>query len=147
MTVELIADQAAYDQQVIKNYMAANNLSGYNEVTSGPYTGMWYKITTAPTGTTTINENSTITLNYSLYLMNNTNPDGNTYASTNTYTITDISTNVDGFIGGLYLLGKGGGAISFIVPSKLAYGTSGTSGIAANSCLRWDVSNVTVTNP
>ncbi|MBV8388670.1 MAG: FKBP-type peptidyl-prolyl cis-trans isomerase, partial [Mucilaginibacter sp.] len=142
VTVELIANQGNYDQTVIKSYMAANNLTGYTMTSDS----LWYKITTPPTGTVSINDNSTITLNYSIYLMNNTNPDNNTYASTNTYTITDISTNVQGFIEGLKLLGKGGGAISIIVPSKLAYGTSASGGIPANGCLRWDISNVTVTN-
>lgn len=140
ITVNLIADQAKYDQLVIKNYMAANNLTGYTETADG----LWYKITTPGTGNA-INDNSTITLNYTLYLMNNTVVD-NTYASSSTYSISDISAQVPGFIEGLKLLGKGGGAISFIVPSALAYGNSGSSDIPVNAILRWDVTNVTVTN-
>ena len=50
ITVHLIGDQAAYDQLVIKNYMAANNLTGYSEITSGASTGLWYKITAPGTG-------------------------------------------------------------------------------------------------
>jgi len=143
VTVELIADQAAYDQLVIKNYMAANNLTGYAETADG----MWYKITTPPTGTTTINDNSTISTTYSIYLMNNTNPES-TNGTASTITISDIASGgyAEGFIKGLRLLGKGGGAISIIVPSALAYGTSTFGTVPANSCLRWDISNVTVTN-
>jgi len=143
VTVELIADQAAYDQLVIKNYMAANNLTGYTETADG----MWYKITTAPTGANYINDNSTISMNYTLYLMNNTNPDGNYYATTNLLTVSDLVTQVvPAYSEGLRLLGKGGGAISIIAPSALAYGTSAYNGVPANGCLRWDISNVTVTN-
>jgi FKBP-type peptidyl-prolyl cis-trans isomerase len=146
LTINLIADQAAYDQIVIKNYMTANNLTGYTETADG----IWYKITTAPTGTNYINDNSTITMNYSIYLMNNTNPDGNAYASSTTFTINDLASGgyAQGYVEGLKLLGKGGGAISIIVPSALAYGTSGYTGagIPVNACLRWDISNVTVTN-
>ena len=143
VTVNLIANQGNYDQLVIKNYMTANNLTGYTMTANS----MWYKITTAPTGTTTINDNSTISMNYSIYLMNNTNPES-TNGTASTITISDIASGgyAKGFIEGLRLLGKGGGAISIIVPSALAYGTSAFGTVPANSCLRWDISNVTVTN-
>lgn len=142
ITVNLIKNQGDYDQMVIKNYMAANNLTGYTMTADS----MWYKITTPGTGNV-INDNSTITMNYSLYLMNNTNPDANYYATTNLFTISDLVVQtVPGYTEGLRLLGKAGGAISIILPSKLAYGITGSSGIPANACLRWDISNVTVTN-
>jgi FKBP-type peptidyl-prolyl cis-trans isomerase len=143
ITVSLIKNQGIYDQMVIKNYMAANNLTGYTMTEDS----LWYKITTPGTGTS-INNNSVITMNYTEYLMNNTNPDGNYYASTNTYSITDLASRLDpaGRVEGLKLLGKAGGTISLIVPSALAYGTSVASGIPVNACLRWDISNVTVTN-
>lgn len=144
ITVNLIDDQAAYDQLVIKNYMAANNLTGYTETADG----LWYKITTAPTGTNYFNVNtSTVTMNYSIYLMNGNHADANTYAST-TATFNDFAASgyVAGFVEGLKILGKGSGGISIIVPSALAYGTGGNTGIPANACLRWDMTNVTVTN-
>ena len=144
ITVNLIDDQAVYDQLVIKNYMTANNLTGYTETADG----LWYKITTAPTGTNYFNVNtSTVTMNYSIYLMNNTNPDGNTYATT-LATFNDFTAGayVPGFVEGLKILGRGAGGISIIVPSALAYGISANSGIPANECLRWDMTNVSVTN-
>ena len=144
ITVSLIDDQAAYDQLVIKNYMAANNLTGYTETADG----LWYKITTVPTGTSSFNVNtSTVTMNYSLYLMNNTNPDQN-YNATNLASFTDFPSGqwVAGFTEGLKLLGKSSGGISIIVPSALAYGPGGNTGIPVNECLRWDMTNVTITN-
>jgi FKBP-type peptidyl-prolyl cis-trans isomerase len=145
ITVNTIANQAAYDQLVIKNYMAANNLTGYTKTADG----LWYKITTVPTGPNYINDNSTVTMNYSIYLMNNINPDPlNTYATT-TATFSDFASGrlVAGFVEGLKILGRGAGGISIIVPSALAYGTGGNgNGIPANECLRWDMTNVSVTN-
>ncbi|HTK18689.1 MAG TPA: FKBP-type peptidyl-prolyl cis-trans isomerase [Mucilaginibacter sp.] len=144
VTVNLIENQGKYDQMIIKNYMAANNLTGYTMTSDS----LWYKII-APGTNNPITDNSSLSLNYKLYLMDNTNPDGNIYTST-TVPITDISSGgtVDGFVEGLRLLGKGGGGgqISIIVPSKLAYGPAGSGTIVANSCLRWDISNVSVTN-
>lgn len=143
VTVNLIKNQGVYDQMVIKNYMTANNLTGYTMTADS----MWYKITKPGTGTA-INNNSVISMNYTLYLMNNTNPDANYYASTNLFTLSDLVTGtVVSYAEGLKLLGKAGGTISIIAPSALAYGTAGSSGsIPANACLRWDISNVTVTN-
>ena len=143
ITVNLIKNEGDYDQLVIKNYMAANNLTGYTRTADS----MWYKITKPGTGLV-INDNSVITMNYTLYLMNNTNPDQNAYATTNTFTISDLASGgyAQGYVEGLKLLAKAGGVISIIVPSKLAYGTSGSSAVPANACLRWDISNVTVTN-
>src|SRR5579863_1206633 len=46
-TINTISNQAGYDQLVIANYAKANNLTGYTQTADG----LWYKITTAPTGT------------------------------------------------------------------------------------------------
>jgi FKBP-type peptidyl-prolyl cis-trans isomerase len=142
ITINVIDDQAAYDQLVIKNYMAANNLTGYTKTADG----LWYKITTPPTGTVYINNNSTVTMNYTLYMMNNTNLDTNAATTTSSFTDFGVGNYVAGFEEGLKLLGRGSGAISIIVPSALAYGPTGNTGVPANECLRWDMTNVTVTN-
>src|SRR5689334_20052875 len=123
---------------VIQNYMAANNLSGYTKLTSGSATGMYYKITVAPTGTNSIDINSEVILHYTGQLMNNTFFD-NFYAPTpvapattaSTATFLDISTLTAGFKAGLLILGKGGGSMSMLIPSRLAYGNAGASGIPA----------------
>ena len=142
ITVNLIDDQAAYDQLVIKNYIAANNLTGYTKTADG----LWYKITTQPTGPNYLNNNSTVTMNYSLYMMNNTNLDPTAATTTSTFTDFGVGNYVAGFEEGLKILGRGAGAISIIVPSALAYGTAGNTGIPANECLRWDMTNVSITN-
>lgn len=143
-TINVISDQVAYDQMVIANYMAANNLTGYTKTADG----LWYKITTAPTGTDKIGINSDITLNYTGQMLNGTVFD-NLYATTAT-NFGDISTLVTGFQEGLMILGKSNGSISMIIPSSIGYGTTSTGAanttIPANSCLRFDVTVTTVTN-
>ncbi|MGZ3874140.1 MAG: FKBP-type peptidyl-prolyl cis-trans isomerase [Mucilaginibacter sp.] len=141
-TINTITDQAAYDQVVIQNYMTANNLSGYTKTADG----LWYKITTAPTGTTAMNINSSVTATYTGTLLNGTVFDNS--SATTAATFTDLLGFTTGFREGLFILSKAGGSISLLVPSALAYGQPGQSagGIPSNACLRFDVSVVTVTN-
>lgn len=148
-TINIINNQSLYDQMVIQNYITANNLTGYLPYTDpATHITMYYKITKAPTGTNNININSLITLNYTGQLMDNSFFD-NIYA-TNTTSFADISQLTSGFRDGLLLLGKGGGSISMLIPSGLAYGTSGSSGanesIPSNACLRFEVTVTDVTN-
>ena len=88
-------------------------------------------------------------MNYAIFLMNNTHPDNNLYVTTTT-NFSDFASGgyAAGFVEGLKLLGKGSGGISIIVPSALGYGTTGytANGIPVNECLRWDMTNVTITN-
>ncbi len=137
-----IQDQANYDDMVINNYMKANTLSGYSKTVSG----MYYKIIKQGSSSpdSVITDNSSVTLNYTGQLMNNTFFD-NGYASTNKATFSDLKSLTTGAYQGLKLI-TGGGAISLLIPSKLAYGTSGTTGIPPNACLRFEFSNVHVTN-
>jgi len=143
-TISVITDQAAYDQVSITKYIAANNLTGYTKTADG----LWYKITTAPTGTDKINMNSTVTLTYTGTLFNGVVFDN--LNATNSATFADLSQYATGFVEGLLTLGKSNGSISIIMPSALGYGTTanGASGgtIPANSCLRFEISVTTVTN-
>jgi FKBP-type peptidyl-prolyl cis-trans isomerase FkpA len=141
-TINLISDQIAYDDLVIKNYMAANNLSGYSKTTDGLY----YKIITHGTGNP-INNNSSVTCNYYLQLMNNTYADS-TAKTTVSIPFNDLGNTANirpGFSEGLKLI-AGQGAISLILPSRLGYGTSVAGAIPANACLRFEIYNVAVIN-
>jgi FKBP-type peptidyl-prolyl cis-trans isomerase FkpA len=151
-TINLISRQDLYDDMVVTNYMAANNLSGYTKIPPiDPVTGqinkaagMWYKITTAGTGNS-VGDNSSITCNYKLLLMNNTFVD-TTYATTAT-TFADLQSLTIGAHQGLKLTkGGNGSAISLIMPSRYGYGVGGASGIPANACLRFEFYNITVVN-
>jgi FKBP-type peptidyl-prolyl cis-trans isomerase len=145
-TINLIDDQAKYDDQVINNYIQANNLSGYTKTASGLY----YKITTPPTGANTITINSAITCNYTGQLMNNTFFDNSHAVGSNSpATFSDITNTLQakGVLEGFFLLGKGGGSISLIMPSALGYGAGGLSGsIPNNACLRFEITVTNVAN-
>lgn len=143
-TINVINNQDAYDDVVIKNYMASNGLSGYTKITTGRDVGMYYKITTVGTGKT-IDENSSVNCNYTGKLMNNTVFDDH---STTLATFPDLNSVLGsiGFADGLKLV-KGGGTISLLIPSRLAYGPAGTTGIPQNACLSFEnITNVAVTN-
>ncbi|WP_426668992.1 FKBP-type peptidyl-prolyl cis-trans isomerase [Mucilaginibacter sp. McL0603] len=150
--INLVNNQITYDDMVLNNYKTANNLNGYTKIPPvDPVTGqinkaagMWYKIITPGNGNS-INDNSSVTCNYKLLLMNNTYAD--TSAATNTATFSDLKSLTQGVHEGLKLVkGGNGSAISMLVPSRLGYGTAGASGIPANSCLRFEFYNITVTN-
>lgn len=135
-----INEQAAYDEIVIKNYLTANNLSGYTKTADGLY----YKISKQGNPDSVINNNSNVTLNYVGKLMNGTV--FNDY-STTTATFSDLlGINLSpGFLEGLKLI-YGGGAISIIMPSRLAFGAGTSASVPANSCLAFDISNLVVSN-
>ena len=137
-TVNLISDQVKYDDLVIKNYMTANGLSGYSKTTDGLY----YKISKVGNPDSLITNNSGITVNYVGKLMNGTVFDD---SSVTAAIFPDLLALASGFAEGIKLV-HGGGVISLLIPSRLAYGTSGGTGIPANACLRFDISNVVVTN-
>ena len=154
-TLYVVPDPAAYDDQVLLNYMAANNLSGYTKLNTGPAAGMWYKITVPATGNL-ITYNSYVSAYYTGQLMNNSfftdvySPTVVAPATTTTLgSFTDLSALTPGFLNGLFLLGKGNGTISLLIPSRLAFRSSSSSAdagtIPANACVRFEVQVTDVT--
>ncbi|MEO6850882.1 MAG: FKBP-type peptidyl-prolyl cis-trans isomerase, partial [Mucilaginibacter sp.] len=135
-TVNLVDNQVAYDQQVIKSYMAATGLTGYTETASG----LWYKILTQGTGVDPITYNSTVLLTYTGYLMNNVAFSSYTPTGGLAFAIPDV---VPGFQEGLKLVTTGA-VVSYIMPSALGYSTTGTTGVPSNSCIRYDCTIVSV---
>src|SRR6185312_11187368 len=111
----------------------------------------------APTGTNTIDINSDVVGYYTGQLMDNSFFD-NIYSPTpiapattaSTVAFTDISALTVGFKTGLLTLGKGGGSMSMLIPSRLAYGNSSQGGtvetIPAAACLRFEVQVTDVVN-
>ena len=128
--VNTINNQPAYDQQVIKSYMA-DTLKGYSETADG----LWYKILTPGTGTDPITINSTITYTDTGQLFDAVIFDA---ASNGTTPGTaDIDALIPGVQEGLINHAVTGTKISLLVPSALGYGIVAQSGIPANSCLRF----------
>ncbi|MFI5160134.1 MAG: FKBP-type peptidyl-prolyl cis-trans isomerase [Sphingobacteriales bacterium] len=139
-TIELTDNQDIYDDLVIRNYIKANGLSSYTKITSGVDSGLYYKITTQGTGNLP-DISSRFTTNLIGYLMNSTqfiNDSGTT-----TFLFSDVSESIPGVEAGL-LMSRNGGGVSLLIPSRLAYGPGGTADIPANSCLRYDITNIVI---
>jgi len=134
--------QAAYDDLSIKNFIAANNLTGFTKTASGLY----YKVVLAGTGVNAVGLNSTVTVQYTAKLLNGVMFDGyNTADGTGTtFAISDV---IPGWQEGL-TYGTDGAKISLIVPSALGYGSTTGSGatIFPYSVLYFDINLLTVTN-
>ncbi|MBS1500849.1 MAG: FKBP-type peptidyl-prolyl cis-trans isomerase [Bacteroidetes bacterium] len=134
VTVEIINDQAAYDDMVIQSYMTSQGLTGYTKTADGA----WYKVTTVGTGTDPITENSTINCTYNLRLLDNSEVDNGSITTATSFNISDL---VPGVQECLEKVTKGA-VISIIVPSRLGYGNISKSGIAGSvpvfGCLRFE---------
>jgi FKBP-type peptidyl-prolyl cis-trans isomerase FkpA len=138
--IHAIDNEAAYDNQVIVNYMAANGLSGYKQTASG----LWYQINTPGTGTDLITNNTTITSTYTAYELNSTifsqynSADGSG-------TSLDIPDLIPGVQEGLKNYATTGTYISLFIPSTLAYGKIGISGtLPPNSIVHYEMKIVSV---
>jgi len=170
--VHAITNFQVYDDQVIKNYMATNNLTGYTAVTMAvpppvfgqqdsliywagkysnpavPYTATYYyKILTSATTGDPITDNSTFTATYTGQLFNGTLFDYG-FNGTNTYsgnpTEFVVSALKDAFENKNINV-VAGTKISILIPSPLGYGLPAQSTLPPFSCMRftWQVLTVT----
>lgn len=141
-------NQPAYDDMVIQNFLKANNLFSYYTRTSS---GLYYRITQAGTGTQYPTSKSTVGVQYTGKLLNQSIFDQyNPAVGDTTYTSFDVTDLVPGAQEGLMKATKGA-KISMIMPSSLGYKTSSSSGssgvtIPPNSCLIFDFNLMAVTN-
>jgi FKBP-type peptidyl-prolyl cis-trans isomerase FkpA len=130
--VHVIGDQAAYDDKVINNYIAANNLTGFVKDPLGYY----YKIVTPGTGNIgDINEFSKVTTTYGGSILNGFSFD---FANYTTPTVLTPFSLIDGVSDALQKHATKGTSLQILIPSALGYGTSATTGIPANSVLKFD---------
>lgn len=123
-----VVEQKEFDRLKIESYIEANNLGKVESTNSG----IFYKITETGTGehpTAT----SRVSVTYTGYFA-----DGEVFDLSEA----PISFGLDNVIAGwqeaLPLL-KEGGSGTFLIPSDLAYGTSGTNSIAGNTMLIFDI--------
>jgi FKBP-type peptidyl-prolyl cis-trans isomerase FkpA len=122
-----VAALPAYNDAVIKQFLAANNLTGFTKRPSGIY----YKISDAGTGAA-INDESQITITYTGKLLDGRLFDSNTDA---TFYLQDL---IPGWREILPLV-KVGGAVRFVVPSASAYGNKHSGVIPPFSVLDFDI--------
>lgn len=135
--------QDIYDDISIKNYIAANNLSGYTEITTGDYKGLWYKITQAGTGAA-ITLTSVVNIQYTGFQLNGFQTGDQVNGDADITAPIDMSSEpLKGFVGGLLQVTPGA-KLSLIIPSRLAYGSASISGIPSYSCLRYEMNVISV---
>jgi len=137
--------QALYDDQVIKNYMAAHSLTGEYL----PDSGVYYKIMTKGTGTDPITDNTTAEVEYNERLLDvnqtvvgGVNPTSDPGTDSTALEIPSIP--VAGAVRMLKKYAVKGTVISMIIPSGQAYGLASPSGVPANACLRYEFTIVDV---
>lgn len=133
--IHAINDQDAYDDGVIVKYIAANSLTGYQKAPSGLY----YKINKAGTGTVPITDNTVININYVGSLLNGTVFDSYVTADNASGTSFEVPVMVLGVREGAKNYCTKGSNVSFIMPSRLGYGSGATGKIVPNSCIRFDM--------
>ncbi len=132
--IHSITDEAAYDDLVIKNFLAANGYTGYQR---SP-TGVYYLLHTPGTGTVPIPNNTTITDTYTASLLNAT-----IYDQFNTTdgsgTAQDVPDLPVGLQQGLKAYVTAGAYVSFFIPSTLAYGKDVFNAVPANSVIHYEM--------
>lgn len=148
--INLVNDQAVYDDQVIKSYITAQNYTGYTALAVGKDTldknnhkknYVYYKILQPGVGAP-ITTSSSVTIQYTSYLFNGI-ATSDTYASVDgTGATITISDDVRRGLTAALVHTLPGSKLSIIIPSKLGYGTNdySDSSIPVNSCLRYEVS-------
>jgi len=134
--IHSIANEATYDDQVIRSYLAQNpDLVGYQRTPDG----LWYLVHTPGTGTDLITNNTTITWTFTGYELNavifdqyNT-ADGSGVGQ-------DIPDLPPGLVEGLEKFATTGAYVSFFIPSTLAYGHTTFGGaLPPNSVVHYEI--------
>jgi len=125
--------QSTLDQQAITKYISDHTLTAQS--TSD---GLYYVIE-QPGNSVRPLSTSTVVVKYKGYLTNGTVFDQSPDAGTEIY----LGTAIKGWQEGIPLFKKGGVG-KLLIPSALGYGTSGATGIPANSVLIFDITLLNV---
>jgi len=139
-TGKKVLGQSIYDDQSIKNYIAANGLTGY--IATG--TGLYYKIIQPGVGNA-ITGSSIVTVQYTSTLFNGIVTSDQYNAADGSGTTLDLSDDSRrGLVEGIQKT-LPGSRISLLIPSGMAYGPDSysDSSIPVNSCLRYEINVIT----
>lgn len=129
--VELVGfgTQAENDDEVIRKYLADNNLTAEKHAS-----GMYYIIKEPGTGDNA-SANSVVTVKYKGYFTDKSVFDETKNDAVAQFPLTNL---IEGWKIGVPLLKKGGKG-TFLFPSKLGYGASGSGKVPANSVIIFDI--------
>lgn len=145
--VNVIGDQSAYDDKVINNFLTAHNLTDYSKDfvlvdSSGVQLKKYYyyKIITPGTGADgTISEFSKLTLTYGGSLLNTFSFDYANYTTAVVLTPYDFNSRYGKALEHvLENHATTGTSLQVILPSSIGLGTLTSTGIPANSVLKFD---------
>jgi len=139
--VHIIGDataQLAYDQLLIKKYIADNNLTNMKQDPAG----YWYGIDEPGLSTTPITDNSSIIVTYTAQLLNATIASQFNGVGGTSFDVPDL---IPGVRLGLEKYGTTGALITFLFPSVFAYGKATTT-IPPNSVFRYDTRIISISN-
>ena len=143
--INVIDNQAAYDEASIKNYMLANNLKESDFTKVPGSTAVRYRITRAGVPSNTVTSKSVLEIQYTSYMLNGTMTVDTYNTATGDGTTIDLSTDPRTGLRQALLYATPGAQMTILIPSTLAFGTSNDSGyIPYNSCLRYDVNILSV---
>lgn len=120
--------QLEKDEQLIKDYLAANNITAQRHES-----GIYYIISNPGTGNAVYTLSTNITVNYTLRLLG-----GEVIPQTTEPVSFTLGQVIVGWQIGIPLIQKGG-KIRLFVPSVYAYGPDAQNGIPANSILDFDI--------
>jgi len=141
--INVIDDQATYDDVCIKNYILANNWKE-SDFTKLP-SGVRYKITRAGVPSNTVTSTSVLEVQFSGYLFNGALTADSYNTNTGTGVTIDLSTDSHTGLRQALLYGTPGAQMTVLVPSTLAYSTGSNGGtVPVNSCYRYDVNILSV---
>ncbi|PST84364.1 peptidylprolyl isomerase [Pedobacter yulinensis] len=121
--------QARADEQIIKDFIAKNNIPAVRD----PSSGVYYQIVTPGTGNVTYSNNPELFANYTGRLL-----DGTVFQKSTEPIKFRYSGVILGWQVGLAKI-QPGGRIRLIIPSGYAYGSSGYGNIPPNTVLDFDV--------
>lgn len=123
-----VVDQKFFDLAKIKTYLAENNINADSTLS-----GIFYTITEPGEGESPT-ASSTVTVNYRGYFAN-----GTVFDQTNDAPASfGLNNVIRGWTEALQLL-KPGGSGTFLIPSNLAYGETGSGSIPPNTMIIFDI--------
>jgi len=130
--------QTVLDDRLIQAFITSKGLTDMKKDPSG----VWYSISAAGSGTYPITVNSTIVASYTGRYTDGTVFDSGTDA---TFDLSPGSGIIEGWSKTLPGKLQKDGKIRMLIPSRLAYGTSGTGTLPGNAILDFDVQITSVT--
>jgi len=139
--INVIDNLDTYDDMVVKNYITANNLTGFTQTASGLY----YKITTPAAGAP-VSAISIVSTQYTATLFDGLGTSEQYNGTDGSGASIDIANdNRKGLVEGLKL-GTAGTKMTLIMPSRLAYGLTAyvDTTIPIFSCLKYDINIISV---